>query len=409
MRRAPPPIARWPRRWWAWTLAAALACAAQARAQRVAEEPTLAPIGAPAPGASGASEPSEQERQAFSARYGRALSRKLGLLQALDELDRKVAEFRARLERLAVRRAAAAEALSLAQTRVAGAERRLQQMRRAVRTRLRALIGLRTSPGVRFVFARAEFARSVVQDRVLRKLVEGDRARLARYRAQLAHVRSVTEARNRAVTALDALDAGIQRERAAMEEQRRDKQALIAQIESDPVYHARVGIDLEQAHEELRARIATLEQWRERQHSFSQARGTLPAPVDHAEIELPFGPHRHPRFHTTTFHRGVDLRPRRGGTAPVRAVFWGRVAFVGWQTGYGQTVMIDHGEGWHTVYGHLDEVQVRTGEVVAPGARLADVGASGSLKGRHLTFELREGGVPRDPAQWVKAWAQQTP
>ena len=121
-----------------------------------------------------------------------------------------------------------------------------------------------------------------------------------------------------------------------------------------------------------------------------------------SQIEVPFGTRRHPRFGTTTFHRGIDLRPRNPVSAAVRAVFWGRVAFVGWQTGYGNTIIIDHGKGWHSVYAHVAKTRVAVGDVVASRARLADVGASASLKGRYLYFEIREGGVPQDPMEWFR-------
>ena len=149
-------------------------------------------------------------------------------------------------------------------------------------------------------------------------------------------------------------------------------------------------------------KIGTLKQWQERRYTFDRTRGRLLRPVNMSNIEVPFGPSRHPRFGTVTLHRGVDIRPHNTIGAAVRSVFWGRVAFVGWQTGYGHTVILDHGKGWHSIYAHLDNVVVAEGDVVRSRARLATVGSSGSLKGRYLYFEIRENGQPRDPMEWIK-------
>ncbi len=344
----------------------------------------------------------EGERRQLNDRYAKTLASELGLLQALDRLDRMVEGIERRLVRLGVQRAAATDALRVAETARAHAERRLNEMRRAVRARLRALIRLRRTPALRMLLAPREFSDRVIEDRLLGKLIAGDRQRLVRYREQLGHVRDGTSTRNKALGKLDDLDRQVHAEKAGLERQRHDKQALITQIKADPRYNERARRDLDAANQLMLKKIATLKGWQERRYTFDRTRGRLLRPVNASNIEVPFGPRRHPRFGTVTLHRGLDIRPRNSIGAAVRAVFWGRVAFVGWQTGYGNTVIVDHGKGWHSVYAHLDKVTVGEGQVVRSRARLADVGNSGSLKGRYLYFEIRENGQPRDPMGWIK-------
>ena len=344
----------------------------------------------------------DAERKDLNGRYGKVLTTELGLLQALDELDRRIEETQGKLDRLGVQRVAATEALRQTETERAHAEGRLSQMRRAVRARLRALLRLRRSNGLEALMSPREFASSVIEDRLLTRVVAGDRRRLAAYRQQLGQVRARTGERNDALSELDQLDAGIHGEQAGLERQRHDKLALITQIEADPLYNERARRDLDAANQLLLEKIGTLRQWQERRYTFGRTRGKLLRPINVSNIEVPFGPSRHPRFGTVTFHRGVDIRPRDAIGAAVRAVFWGRVAFVGWQTGYGNTLILDHGRGWHSVYAHIENVRVAVGDVVTSRARLADVGASGSLKGRYLYFEIREGGVPQDPLEWFR-------
>jgi len=96
---------------------------------------------------------------------------------------------------------------------------------------------------------------------------------------------------------------------------------------------------------------------------------------------------------------GVDVEAPAG--APVRAIAPGRVVHAGWFKGYGNLVIVDHGEGYHTLVAHLASMQTAMGEEVDAGTVLGTVGDSGSLKGPYLYFEIREKGRPVDPRPWL--------
>jgi murein DD-endopeptidase MepM/ murein hydrolase activator NlpD len=104
-------------------------------------------------------------------------------------------------------------------------------------------------------------------------------------------------------------------------------------------------------------------------------------------------------FGTQTFRRGVDFDAPRG--ASVRAVAPGTVRFAGRFRGYGNLVILDHGEGWFTVSAHLDRVAVEVGERVDGGTVVGQVGDTGSLRGPVLYFEIRRGAEAVDPAEWL--------
>lgn len=340
-----------------------------------------------------------QQRKDLAERYGQALQQELGLLKALDQLDRDAVEIDAKIVRLSVERAQATDALTEAEDRRAKAEAQLQAMRRAVQARLRAILRVAQLPGLQFALSHQDFAKSVVQDRLLRRLLDGDRQRLLAYRSQLQQLEARTRERDAALQKLTELDLQLHEQKSRGEQERRDKLALVQQIEDDRKYHERTSRDLDAAHRQLTAQIATLQEWNERKYTFAMVQGKLLPPVT-GRVEVGFGERRHPRFGTVTMHRGLDYRTQNLPGVAVRAVFWGRVAFVGWLTGYGETVILDHGRGWHTVYAHLENVKAEVGEVVKARQRIADVGLSGSLKGRYLYFEIRHNGQPVDPAPW---------
>ena len=79
----------------------------------------------------------------------------------------------------------------------------------------------------------------------------------------------------------------------------------------------------------------------------------------------------------------------------------GNVTFVGWQNGYGQLVVIDHGGGLTTRYGHLSHIDVAQGQTVARGEFIGRVGSTGRSTGPHLHYEIRINDEPVDPLQYL--------
>jgi murein DD-endopeptidase MepM/ murein hydrolase activator NlpD len=95
------------------------------------------------------------------------------------------------------------------------------------------------------------------------------------------------------------------------------------------------------------------------------------------------------------WHSGIDLAAALG--TPVMATLPGIATVVLDATGYGLHVIIDHGDGLSSLYGHLDTVLVVTGNAVAAGEVIGTVGSSGNATGPHLHFEIRRDGIPEDP------------
>ncbi|MGE5531632.1 MAG: M23 family metallopeptidase, partial [Bacteroidota bacterium] len=124
--------------------------------------------------------------------------------------------------------------------------------------------------------------------------------------------------------------------------------------------------------------------------------GSFLRPVP-GRITSPFGWRIHPLTHTRRFHDGVDLACS-GGT-PIHAADKGRVVLAGWYGPYGQAVIIDHGSGMSTLYGHTrsGSLRVCNGQVVQRGQIIAGVGSTGWSTGNHLHFSVRRYGRPVSP------------
>lgn len=118
-----------------------------------------------------------------------------------------------------------------------------------------------------------------------------------------------------------------------------------------------------------------------------------------ASITSTFGTRVHPILGYRRFHSGVDFGASYGST--VRAADSGRVIFAGWYGGYGQAVIIDHGNGLTTLYGHNSRLFVREGQAVQQGQAIAAVGSTGLSTGPHLHFEVRQNGTPINPMGYL--------
>jgi len=126
--------------------------------------------------------------------------------------------------------------------------------------------------------------------------------------------------------------------------------------------------------------------------------GRLAWPVI-GSVTSPFGYRNHPIFHRQILHAGLDISAGHGTS--IRAADGGRVVEAGWRGGYGKVVIIDHGGGIATLYGHCSATLVGSGQMVSKGQVIARVGATGWATGPHLHFEVRKDGTPTNPAAWL--------
>lgn len=122
----------------------------------------------------------------------------------------------------------------------------------------------------------------------------------------------------------------------------------------------------------------------------------LRTPIEFARVTSGFGARRHPVLNRMRMHRGVDYAAPIG--TPIFAAGEGRVKFAGWQSGFGRTVILDHGNGITTLYAHMSRLgPYRVGQRVRQGTTIGFVGMSGLATGPHLHYEFRVRGVHKDP------------
>jgi murein DD-endopeptidase MepM/ murein hydrolase activator NlpD len=146
---------------------------------------------------------------------------------------------------------------------------------------------------------------------------------------------------------------------------------------------------------------------RKKEPEIRQEKPAVKAPVfiaplkdySRSRINSVFGVRRHPRYHTSEFHSGVDIEAHVGDE--VMAVAPGAIIFAGRQTGYGKVIIIEHGGRLCSVYAHLSTLKVAKGEKVPAGFCIGYVGMTGNSTGAHLHFEVRRAGEAVDPLGYL--------
>jgi len=133
--------------------------------------------------------------------------------------------------------------------------------------------------------------------------------------------------------------------------------------------------------------------------NFSSLKGLLNMPVKGKIVSF-FGPYRNKKFNVVNFRSGIEIKADRG--EPIRAVHDGRILYARWFKGYGNMIIIDHGDNYYTIYAHAQELFASKGDMVETGEVVATVGDSGSMIGPSLHFEVRHRGKPVDPLKWIK-------
>ncbi len=344
------------------------------------------------------------DRAASKAEIGRLERRERGVIAQLDALDRQLMELKARQRELA------AEARESGRE-LAGERKRLQELSRRegltksrLRERLKAL-RLHGEEGlVRLLLAAPTAAEAIFGWQVLARLVSFDLQLIKDYNALKTEFAQAEERHRARQARAQSLGAELKRAEAELEEQRRRRARILLDLEERKQGHQEALAELDQAAEEFDQGLT------------SMGRGAVPAATGApAETSVPAGRMeplrgRLPWPVAGTLGQvpgqkrpGVLIQAREG--EPVKAVADGQAGFAGWVKGYGQVVVIDHGGGYYTVSGHLEDVGVTPGQAIRAGQVIGAAGRAG-LSRPGVYFEIRHRNQALDPRRWLATAAR---
>ena len=369
------------------------------------------PEGAPRPGPAPSTEnapvdpaPSGRDRIAG---YKNLLMDELSLLEVLEDLEFSESKGREEKARLEKELKTLKEELLGEQETLLGARARLEAKQSVVRVALRSLLSVRKRRDLAPLFTQDELIRSQKTQRYFSKLLDASRESLQELATLSTLYREAVDERERDVTRFEQMRTQLNGELEGIADAIATRREILRRLETEGAVYRKYHAELAAAEKKLTVRIRKLQEWREKRMGFKQFHGKLRYPMLPSKVVSGFGDRRNARFVAETFRHGMSFEARLldenkkdANGVRVRAVYWGKVVFVGWIRGYGHTVILDHSDGYHTVYAHLRESMVTEGEIVKLRASLGVLDSARDDDYRLLYFELRKDGETIDPTAW---------
>jgi septal ring factor EnvC (AmiA/AmiB activator) len=376
------------------------------------------------------------------AEMGKIREQEQAVIADLDAVEQRLNQTRSDLAKVKGEQAALRGVMNETDRSVAELEAETCQVQDMAARRLTALYKLNWLGRVQILAAAGTVHDFAVREKALRRILAADEAVLERFHRQRCKLEGLLADQARQQQRQTALEAELQARLQAVDAEQTRRNALLAQIRGRKALEMAAIEELQKAALRLDDTLRRLEAPPVKDTAPSAKDGASPtkdapppakdetpparkekdAPPDPKSVNLSdtpfharkgllkmpvsgeivhfFGPYRNRRFNVTNVRGGIDIRAEKG--EPIRAVHAGRVLFADWFKGYGNLMIIDHGDAYYTVYAHMEEMLKPKGAPVKTGDVIATVGETGSLEGPMLYFELRHRGKPVDPMAWLK-------
>ena len=250
---------------------------------------------------------------------------------------------------------------------------------------------------IQIVFTSKNFWEMLNRMDYIRKIAQYDQTMLENMKNKEEEVAVRTEqleAEKQGISLLYKEQVGV---KSRLDVTRTEKDKALAKLEKDEESLENQIKDMIQISAELEKEVKRLTQLSTLKYTGGKFLWPVPG---NSRISSGYDSRVHPITGVYKFHTGIDI-PAPFGKAVVAAGD-GKVISAGWQGGYGNTVMIDHGSGYVTLYAHNSSLTVSVGDVVKRGAQVAKIGSTGYSTGNHSHFEVRLNGAHKNPLTYLK-------
>lgn len=331
--------------------------------------------------------------------------------EQLRQIEGQLRQATTELNTITEQRVAVENDITLNERQLAEAQKRLEGREAVFYKRVRDIYINGRLSYLDVVIGSKDFSDFANRLEVLKRIIDSDInliSEIKKERAQIeAHKKKLEEDRAKLVElekAALAKQAEIEQKKAernvVLQKAQNDRAVAMQAIEELNASSAQISAMLKERQAARAAAAAAAAQSAGQGSSYTWVQGTgqLGWPVS-GEITSPYGYRVHPIWGTTIYHSGIDIGVDEG--TPVHAADSGVIVWSGWMGGYGYAVVIDHGNGLSTLYGHNSELAVDEGQSVSKGQVVAYAGSTGNSTGPHVHFEVRENGDPVDPMGYL--------
>jgi len=292
---------------------------------------------------------------------------------------------------------------------------RLEKHKKLYSDRLVYMYKFGKAKNLALLLTSASFNQALIRYKYLKLIAEYDEKTIKSIQEDKVKIEKLQRQLSEDLSAKDKSIREKQKEEENFKNRLNIKSGLLASIKQNQSYFRNQITEKKKEQEKLLSIIAVLERARKQQETspsttneeyvtidfenFKKGKGKLPWPVK-GKIATKFGKQYDPVSKTSINNSGVEINSKVG--TPVKCVFTGVVRMITYLGGYGNTVIVDHGNGYYTVYSYLGEIYVRKNDIVETSQIIAQVGDSGSLAGSKLHFEIYGGNQPFNPQYWLR-------
>lgn len=324
------------------------------------------------------------------------------VIRELDRFNETLASARKKERQLKRELAAIEKKVAAALRAKAKVEADIRIGRRRLMDRLAAYHKLHQIGEMNTFASSGSFHDMVVKKKALTRILGSDAELLTRYTALLEEKAAVESRVAADRTALASVVTAHGKVLADVEAQYRKRAGMLKEVREKKVLSLAAIAEMKRSEKALSVKLDELVKARKAlatKNRFVRYKGLLKYPVN-GKIVKRYGRHKDSRMNVTTFENGIEIRTQRG--EPVHAVTSGEVLFADWLQGYGNLIIVNHGESWYTLYAHTDEMFKKKGDRVEAREVIATVGDSNLSGHPDLHFEIRHHGKPLNPGPWFK-------
>jgi septal ring factor EnvC (AmiA/AmiB activator) len=285
---------------------------------------------------------------------------------------------------------------------LAAAESSFRESRDMLSKRVRAIYKFGRGEAMEVILLSKSFADLAKRIYYLSIVADRDREIMSAFEQRVETRRVLREHIEGKKSRIEEVEDEVREETRNLELKLEERDALVRQLKEKRYYYENLAEKLEEASRNLEGLLGRLEARREEARyagtAFEGRMGKLMWPCD-GDVVTEFGVQTHPRFGTIIRNDGIDIRALPG--SKVRSVAAGTVSFAGALSGFGNGIVISHGDGFYTLYGHLESMLVGAGYDVGEGDVIGFIGETSTPEGAVLHFEIRQGKEPLDPTRWL--------
>ncbi len=292
------------------------------------------------------------------------------------------------------------------------AKRRLKERSNWRESRIRLIYTERTNSYLDLLLSSTNLSDFFERADLLKEIVIQDRIVIDEYKRDKVILEEQQKNFRANYLKLEALRMDAKERNSILQKKEKEKQQLIAKYNMEIEEFEDISEDQEAILIKLAAKRAILEKEKNKIRSTQiyaykevntkDDKGSMALPIPGARLSSQFGTRVHPVTGEIKMHKGVDFAAPQG--TEIRASEDGVVIVAEWWSGYGNTVIIDHGDSIWTLYAHIRDngFEIAKGDTVKRGQAIAQVGSTGTATGNNLHFEVRINGNPIDPLPYVQ-------